>query len=123
LTCNFRPQFRVVDRLALRTHQAQLGRRNLVQHALRERAVAPGLIGAQVGHALVGGGLDHVGIALEPLDPQQPVMIGRLLLGRNAQPLVVRVERLRHAPLLLKEQKDGSRKARVRILDRSGGHA
>ena len=36
--------------------------------------------------------VDYVGVGLEELDAQQPVMIGGLVLGRNAQPLVVRIE-------------------------------
>ena len=46
----------------------------------------------EVGHLLAGSSVNYVGVGLEQFDPQQPVMVGRLILGRNAEPFVIRVE-------------------------------
>jgi hypothetical protein len=46
----------------------------------------------QVGRPLVRSGLDHVGVGLKQPDSQQPVVVSRLLVRWNSQPLVVRVE-------------------------------
>ena len=35
---------------------------------------------------LVGGVFDGVGVGLEEIDPQEPVMVGGLILGRDGQP-------------------------------------
>jgi hypothetical protein len=76
----------------LRREQAELGGAQFVEKALRKGGVLASLKGANVRHSLIGGAFDDVGIGLEELDAQQPIMVGRLVLGRNAQPLVVRIE-------------------------------
>lgn len=45
-----------------------------------------------VRHSLVGSILDDFDIALERFDAQQPIVIWRLLVLRNAKPLMVGVE-------------------------------
>ncbi len=54
------------------------------------------LIGPQMGHLAIGGRFDDFAICLEQLDAQKPIMIGRLVLGWNAQPFVIRVKRIGH---------------------------
>src|SRR5687767_6450962 len=49
-------------------------------------------VSLDVGHLAIGGGLDHVEVGLEQADSQQPVMVRRLVFGRNAQPLVIGIE-------------------------------
>jgi hypothetical protein len=51
---------------------------------------------AQVDDSLIGRTFDDVIIALEEFDTQQSVVMGRLVLGRNAQPLVIGVKRISH---------------------------
>jgi hypothetical protein len=43
-------------------------------------------------HLPVGRQLDHIGIGFKQFDPQQPIMVRRLLGGRNAQPFVEGIE-------------------------------
>ena len=95
----FRPQPLVVFFLLFRTKQTNLGRRNLVQQLLRQLGMLARLQRPQVDHPLVGRGLDHVRIAFERIDRKQPIVVGRLLGGRDAKPLVIRVElRCHRAP-------------------------
>ena len=55
---------------------------------------------AHMRHLTHGGRLDHIGIRLKQFQPQQPIMVGGLMLGRNPQPFVVRIEvRIRHGLL------------------------
>ena len=60
---------------------------------LRPRADSERL---QVDRLPVGGGPDHLAVILEPFDAQQTVVVGRLFLGRNSEPLIVGIERVRH---------------------------
>ena len=53
----------------------------------------------QMGHLPVGGALNDCGVVLEWGDAQQPVVMRGLLVGRNCQPLVIRVELARHGCL------------------------
>ena len=39
---------------------------------------------------------DHVGIRFELFDPQQPIIVRRLMLGRNAEPLIIRIKFVGH---------------------------
>lgn len=55
------------------------------------------LVRLHVGHLPVGSPLDDVRVALEESDAQQPIMVRRLLRGRDPQPLAVRIEVLGHA--------------------------
>ena len=48
---------------------------------------------------LIGGVRNHVGICLERLDAEQAIMVRRLKLRRDAQPLAVRIEVGRHGVL------------------------
>ncbi len=61
-------QLPVVCRFSLGIQQADLRRGNLVQQFLGKAGVSPGLIGANVGHALIGGIGDHVRVGLEDLN-------------------------------------------------------
>ena len=89
-------QLPVIRGLLLRVEQANPCRRHLVQQPLRLLRVLARLERPQMGHPLVGGVLDHRGVVLERRYGQQPVVIGRLLAGRYSQPLVIRVEPVRH---------------------------
>jgi hypothetical protein len=40
--------------------------------------------------------LDHIGIVFEPLDPQQPVKVRRLVFRRDPQPTMIRIKRFIH---------------------------
>jgi len=91
-----RAKLPVVGRLLLGIQQADAGRRDLVQQTLRQAAVRTRLVGPQMRHLAVGRRCDHIGVGLEELDRQKPVMVGRLVLRRNAKPLVVRVKRFGH---------------------------
>ena len=42
---------------------------------------------------------ERVGIVLERLEPQQPIMVWRLVLRTNAKPFMIRIECLRHIGL------------------------
>jgi len=66
-------QFGVAGRLSLGVEQAAPRRRQLVEDRLREIAVPAQLVRPHVGHPLVGGVLNHVGIALENRQPQQSI--------------------------------------------------
>jgi hypothetical protein len=80
--------------------EAKLRRRHLVEQLLGQRAMTTRLVRPQVGHAAVGRPLDHVGIVLEELHAEQAIMMGRLLGRRDAQPGVIRIERLGHTAFL-----------------------
>jgi len=86
----------VVGGLLLRAQQAEPGRGHLVEQSLRWLALLARLESAQMDHALVGSVVDGLGLVLEGLEPQQAVVVGRLLLGSNPQPGVVRIERPEH---------------------------
>jgi hypothetical protein len=43
-------------------------------------------------HLPIGGGVDDVGITFDLVDAQQPEVIGRLLGGRNPQPIMIRIK-------------------------------
>ncbi len=90
-------QLPVVGRLLFLIEQAHARASHLVEQALRVGRVRPGLERAQVAHALVRGMGDHVRIGFEQLDAQEPIVVGRLLIGRNAQPDVIWIERIGHA--------------------------
>ncbi len=90
------PQQGVVTGPATRVHQREPGRGHLVQQPLRVCRMGTRLEAPQVGHTLIGGVGDDVRVGLEAGNPQQPVMIRRLLLGRDRQPLVIGIELLLH---------------------------
>ena len=54
-----------------------------------------------VDHLPIGGSFDDFQIALESFQRQQPIEIGRLVLRRNAEPLVVGIEVCSHGSLEL----------------------
>jgi len=58
--------------------------------------VLPGLKRADVGHLPVGRVGDRVGVRFEQLDRQQPIVVRRLLIRRNAEPLAIGIERFGH---------------------------
>jgi hypothetical protein len=43
-------------------------------------------------HPLLGRVTKHLGIGLEQIDRQEPVVAGWLIAGRNAQPDAIRIE-------------------------------
>ncbi len=91
-----RAQDQVVGAATIRVEQRQLGGGQLVQHALTGRRLLAQLKRLDVRHLPVGGRLNDAGVFLKDREPQQAVMRGRLFLGRNAQPLAVRIEARRH---------------------------
>ena len=58
-----------------------------------------------MGHPLLGGVADHFRIGLEQVDPQEPVMVGRLVFRRDTEPAMIRIKHARHdcVPLLREE--------------------
>ena len=82
--------------LFFRPQQTELRRRDFVQQPLRFRAVFTRLKRPQQHHPLIGGVLDNVRAGFKRSHAQQPVMIRRLLVERNTQPLVIRVEGFGH---------------------------
>ncbi len=54
-----------------------------------------GFVGSdpQVRGPLIGRRLDRLPVGLETLQPEQAVMVGRLFLGRDAEPFVAGVHR------------------------------
>ena len=52
-----------------------------------------------MGHSLVGRVFDDRGTIFKRRYAQQPVVVRRLLAGRNSQPLVIRIEHFRHGYL------------------------
>ncbi len=86
------PQPMVVFRLPLRIEQAHAGGRQLVEDKLRDLRVGPRLKSPHVEHLPVGRIGDHIRIRFEQADAQQPVMVGRLLVGRDAKPFPIRIK-------------------------------
>ena len=46
----------------------------------------------EVRHLAIRGGVDDLGVGLEKIDSQEPVVVGRLIFRGDAKPFVVRVE-------------------------------
>ena len=86
----------VVLRLLVRTQQADPRRGHLVEQLFGQRRVLAAAESLQVRHPLVGGVLNHFRIALEDLDPQQPVMVNWPTRRGNAEPLQIRIESVAH---------------------------
>ena len=82
----------IVGGLYFRTQQAKPGLRQLVEQLLGIGRVLPGLEGLHMPHLPIGSRFDHVGARFEQPQPQQAVMVRRLLALRNAQPLVIGIE-------------------------------
>lgn len=92
LGLQFLPQPGVVGGLLLRADQAQFGLVHFVQQPLRQLTVLAQRERAKVDRAAGRRQLNHVAVLFEQRDPQQAAMVRRLLLRRNPQPFVVRVE-------------------------------
>ena len=71
--------------------------RDLVEQLLRKRGVRPRLKRPHVRHLAVGGVRNRVCVILKADDAQQPVMVGRLFGGLNAQPFPIRIKCFRHS--------------------------
>ena len=89
-------ELRIVVCFPLRVEQANLRRRHLVEHLLRQIAVFARLKRAQIRHLPISRRLDHVRIALKGTDREQSIVVRRLLVGRYSQPLVVWIKTSRH---------------------------
>ena len=74
------PQDFVVFGLAIGPQQAEFRRGRFIQQLLRQAGVLPRLKRAQMDHPLIGGRFDHVGVGLEQANPQQPIVVRRLLV-------------------------------------------
>ncbi len=90
----------VVLLLASRVQQAELGRRDFVEDLLRERRVLARLERADMRHAGVGRVGDDVRIRLKQFQSEQAVMVWRLFVGANPEPLVIAVEIIHCSPRL-----------------------
>ena len=65
---------------------------NLFLYLLRYERMFPDLKRLHVLYALLGGSCDQFRISFIKFDAQQPIKIGRLIFGRNAQPFIIRIE-------------------------------
>ena len=70
-------QLAIVGRLPGRVEQARLGGGKLIEISLGKLAVLAELVGPHVGHLPFHGVADDFGIGLEPVDCQQPIVVGR----------------------------------------------
>ena len=82
-------QLSVVGRFLGWGKQAEFGGRHLVQQLLRLRGPRSVLKRPQVDHLPIGSVLDDLAVFLEQANPQQPIVIRRLFLGRDPEPLIV----------------------------------
>jgi hypothetical protein len=89
----------VVGRLLIRSQEADPCGRDFVQQALRVGGVFARLKRPQMAHPLAGGVLDDRGVRFQRRDAEQSIVIGRLLIWWNAEPLVIRIELLCHCDL------------------------
>ena len=89
----------VVSGPLLGSEQANLRRRSRSEVSARDRSTCPSGTSERWRHPLVGRVFDRIGVGLEHLDPQEPVMVRRLALRRDGQPLVVGIEVCHRTPL------------------------
>ena len=88
----------VVGLFALGEEQADPGLGELLEQGLGLGGVFVVEVQAQSGHPLISRRLDHVGVLLEALQPEQPIVVGRSFLNRDAEPPVIRVKDVAHGP-------------------------
>jgi hypothetical protein len=81
-----------VFRAGSRIEETRLGGGDFIQDPLAHLGVLAQGIPPHMPDLPLGRVEDHLHIALKPLDSQQPVVIGRLILGRNSQPTMIRIE-------------------------------
>ena len=93
------PQLPVIFRLLLRIQETDFRRRKFVENLLRQGHVLPEMIVSHMSHPLLGCVRNHIRISLEEFNRQQPVVIWRLIFGRNAQPFVIGVEVFGHGTI------------------------
>jgi hypothetical protein len=89
-----RLQLSVVCRLSRRIEQRYSRRRYLVEELLRFLTALACLKRPQVQHRPIGSVGDHVRVRFIHGNAEQPIVIRRLLVGRNAEPGVVGIKRL-----------------------------
>ena len=82
----------IVSSLFVRIEQAKAGYRNLIEELICKVGVFSLRALAQVRGPLFGSGVDHIGIGLKNIDPEQAIMVRRLVLGRNPKPFVIGIE-------------------------------
>jgi hypothetical protein len=87
----------VVGSLFFHLQQAEFGRRELIENPLRESGMPSRLKRPHVSHLPRGCILNHVRIVFEMGNPQQPVVVRGLVLGGDAEPLAIRIERVGHS--------------------------
>ena len=80
----------------LTVQQTQARPRNFIQQLLTVGRMLTRLVFAQETQLPVGGGFNDLQVFFEIRNPEQTVMVRRLLVGRNSQPLVIRVKACRH---------------------------
>ncbi len=111
-------QLVVVSGLLQRITEADQRGGQFIQQILGGLGIRTDLKRAHVGHLAIGRRLDDFRIVLERSDPQQPVEVGRLLMRRDAQPLVVRIEALFHGDGSCQDSRPGrSIGKRVRAME------
>jgi hypothetical protein len=86
-------EFGVVRCPSIGRQQTNPGGGDLVEQTLGIGGVPGVLKPAQMRHLAIGGEADHVIVGFKELDPQQPIVVRRLLPWRDSKPVVVRVER------------------------------
>ncbi len=91
-----RSKLSVVGRLLLRRKETNPGCRQFIEDLLGNIAVSSILVRAHMSHTLIGGTLDCLGIRLEQRQRQQAIVMRGLIRGRDAKPLVIRIETVLH---------------------------
>ena len=86
------PKLLIVSGSLFGIEQTNPRRCHFVQQPLGQRAILPRLKRPQMGHLAIGSAIDHVAIGLEKFETQQPILVRRLLLRRNSEPNMIRIE-------------------------------
>ena len=90
---DFRAAARARSTIRRRRQQAESRSRKLVQQLLSQLRIRPRLALLDEAHLPVGRSVNDAAVLLEQFEPEQPVMIGRLVLGLNFEPFVTGIDR------------------------------
>lgn len=96
LVGQFAPKLLVVLRLPGRIQQTDPGGLDLIQELFGELAVLARREVTQRHRLTAGCGVDDIAALFKQFDPQQPIVIRRLISGRDSQPDVIWIERVSH---------------------------
>lgn len=96
---DFRAKRRVITPPACRVQKTNLRLGDLVEQSLRMIGVRSDSIRLDMCGLSFGRGSDHLSIGLKQFKPEKSIVIGRLVLGPNAQPAIVwvKVRFVRHS--------------------------